>query len=157
DAVRARARARELRHVSRPARLVERSHAGRPHADALPALPHCEQASGDALRQGPDHHEQEQSDVRPIVRELPFQYSRLEPSVGPVLHAVTGDLNMRRLSSIALGLLIGLGGPAYAQSAVSDTQAQAPAQQTPSPAATPDTAESSRSLFDIAPNQVLFG
>ena len=39
DAVGARARARELRDLSRSARLVERSHAGRPHADALSALP----------------------------------------------------------------------------------------------------------------------
>jgi MtrB/PioB family decaheme-associated outer membrane protein len=67
---------------------------------------------------------------------------------------------MRRLSSIALGLLIGLAAPAYAQSPVpSDVQSQAsaPAPQTPSPPAdTPDT-ESAHSLFDIAPNQVLFG
>ena len=73
DALRARAGARELRHLPRPARLVERSHARRPHADALPALPHRQQASGDALRQGPDHHQQEQPDVRTLVRELPLQ------------------------------------------------------------------------------------
>ena len=60
---------------------------------------------------------------------------------------------MRCLSSIALGLLIGVAAPAYAQSPAAD--AQAPAPQTP-PAATPDE-ESAGSLFDIAPNQVLFG
>ena len=37
-----------------------------------------------------DHHEQEQPDVRPIVRELPLEGPRFEPSVGPVLHAVDG-------------------------------------------------------------------
>ncbi len=63
---------------------------------------------------------------------------------------------MRCLSSIALALLIGLAVPAYAQSPASSEPTQAPAAQTASPAATPD-AESTGSLFDIAPNQVLFG
>ncbi len=43
---------------------------------------------GDDLRQQRHHREQEQPDVRPVVRELPLEHSRLEPSVGPVLHAV---------------------------------------------------------------------
>jgi DmsE family decaheme c-type cytochrome len=40
------------------------------------------QASGDALRQGRDHLEQEQPHVRPIVRELPFERPWIESSVG---------------------------------------------------------------------------
>ncbi len=64
DALRARAGARELRDVPRPARVLQRPDARGPHADALPALPHREQAPGDALRQGPDHRQQEQPDVR---------------------------------------------------------------------------------------------
>ena len=90
DALRARAGARELRDLPRSARVVERSDARRAHADALPALPHREQPPGDALRQGSDHHQQEQPDVRPVVRELPLEHSRLESPVGPVLHAVSG-------------------------------------------------------------------
>ncbi len=63
-----------------------------------------------------------------------------------------------RLWLIALWLPIGLAAPAYAQSpAPADTQGQAPTPETPpQPAATPDT-ESSRSLFDLAPNQLLLG
>ena len=40
------------------------------------------------LRQRGDHDEQEQSHVRPVVRELPLQRPRVEPPVGPVLHAI---------------------------------------------------------------------
>ncbi len=87
-AVGARARARELHDVPRPARVVERSHAGRPHADAVPAVPRRDAASGVDLRQQRHHGEQEQPDVRPVVRELPFERPRLESPVGPVLHAV---------------------------------------------------------------------
>ena len=92
------------------------------------------------------------------MRELPFERSRLEPSVGPVLHAVTRRTEHAPLSLIALGLLIGLAAPAYAQSpAPSDTQTPAPTPQTPAqPAATPE-AEVWHSLFDIAPNQLLLG
>ena len=64
DALRARAGARELRDLPRSARILQRPDARGPHADALPALSHREQAPGDALRQGPDHHQQEQPDVR---------------------------------------------------------------------------------------------
>ena len=42
------------------------------------------------LRQQRHHHEQEQPDVRSVVRELPLEHSRLEPSVRPVLHAIGG-------------------------------------------------------------------
>ena len=43
--------------------------------------------------------QQEQPDVRQIVRELPLERARLEPPVGPVLHAVAvGDCCMRRLA-----------------------------------------------------------
>ena len=45
---------------------------------------------GDALRQGPDHHQQEQPDVRQIVCELPLRRPWLESPLGPVLHAVGG-------------------------------------------------------------------
>ncbi len=62
-----RAGQRELRDLPRSARLIKRSHARRPDADALSALSHREQAPGDALRQGRDHHEQEQPDVRAVV------------------------------------------------------------------------------------------
>ena len=166
DALRARARARELRHVPRPARILERSHAGRPHADALPALPHREQASGDALRQGPDHHQQEQPDVRPIVRELPLEGPRFEPSVGPVLHAVTGDTNMRRLSFISLILLVGaVAAPqrALAQAgtpppAQKPTPAQTPAQPAAAePAAAPEETEPERSLFALTDRELFIG
>ena len=90
DALRARAGARELRDLPRSARILQRPDARGPHADALPALSHREQAPGDALRQGPDHHQQEQPDVRQIVRELPLERPRLESPLGPVLHAVSG-------------------------------------------------------------------
>ena len=67
---------------------------------------------------------------------------------------------------IALGLLIGLTAPAYAQSPdPSDTQAPTPqtptapasTPQTPSPPAATPEAEVWHSLFDIAPNQLLLG
>ena len=56
------------------------------------------QASGDALRQGPDHHQQEQPDVRPVVRELPLERAWLEPSVRAVLHAVRREDQMRSIT-----------------------------------------------------------
>ena len=57
------------------------------------------------LRQRRDHREQEQPDVRTVVRELPFERPRLEPSVGPVLHAVAHGGTMRRLALLHLRLL----------------------------------------------------
>ena len=51
-AVGARTGSRELRHLPRPARLVERPDAGRADADAVSALPCGDQASGHPLRQG---------------------------------------------------------------------------------------------------------
>ena len=84
----ARAGARELHHLPRPARIVERPHADRSHADALSALPRRDTPSVVDLRQGRDHREQEQPDVRPLVCELPFEHSRVEPSIRPVLHAL---------------------------------------------------------------------
>ena len=109
-AVGARARARELHDVPRPARLVERSHAGRPHADAVSALPCRHAASGVDLRQQRHHREQEQPDVRPVVRELPLERPRVEPPVGPVLHAVALEPTMRDCESGTrrrIGVLVG--------------------------------------------------
>jgi hypothetical protein len=64
DAVGARAGARELRDLPRPAWIVERPHAGRAHADAVSAMPRRQPASLLDLRQRGDHDEQEQSHVR---------------------------------------------------------------------------------------------
>ena len=47
------------------------------------------------LRQRRDHGEQEQPDVRTIVRELPLERPRLEPPVRPVLHAIGAGAHMR--------------------------------------------------------------
>ena len=75
DAVRARAGARELHDLPRSARLVERSHAERTHADAVSALSRRDQTSVVGLRQRRDHDEQEQPHVRTVVRELPLRTS----------------------------------------------------------------------------------
>ena len=88
DAVGTRARARELHDLPRPARVVERSHAERAHADAVSALSRRDPPSGVGVRQQRHHREQEQPDVRAIVRQLPLERSRVQPPVGPVLHAV---------------------------------------------------------------------
>jgi DmsE family decaheme c-type cytochrome len=69
-------------------------HAGRADADALPALPHRHPAPGVDLRQQRDYREQEQSHVRPFLRELSFERSRVEPPVRTVLHALA--LALRR-------------------------------------------------------------
>ena len=100
DAVGARAGPRELHDLPRPARLVERSHAQRAHADALSALSRRDQASGVGVRQRRHHDEQEQPDVRTVVRELPLEHPRVEPPVGPVLHAVGARRNMMRVSGV---------------------------------------------------------
>ena len=46
------------------------------------------QASRDDLRQQRHHGEQEQPDVRALLRELPLERPRIQPPVWPVLHAV---------------------------------------------------------------------
>ncbi len=71
---------RELHDVPRSARLVERSHAERTNADAVSALSHRDQTSLVRVRQCGDHDEQEQSDVRTVVRQLPPEHPRVEPS-----------------------------------------------------------------------------
>src|SRR5204863_9135406 len=87
---------------------------------------------------------------RSIVRELPFQHSRLEPSIRSVLHAVTGDTNMRRLSFISLILLVGAAASPHRVLAQAGTQP--PAQ----PAATAPDSES-RSLFALTDREFLIG
>jgi hypothetical protein len=64
--------------LPRPARLEQRSHAGREGADALPALPRQQPASGNDLRRHPDRCRQ-QPRHRPQLRELPLADSRFEP------------------------------------------------------------------------------
>ena len=75
----ARGRARELRHLPRPARVEQRADARRQAADALPALPRPQPAPGDHLRRDAGH-QPEQPRRRPRVRELPSDDSRLESS-----------------------------------------------------------------------------
>src|SRR5262249_18013885 len=141
-----------------PARVVERSHAGRADADALPAVPHRQQAPGDALRQGPDHHQQEQPHVRPIVRELPLEHPRIESSIRAVLHAVAGDTNMRRLSCISLLLPAGVAVAPPRALAQSETSGTPPAQASAQPAASPAAADdSSRSLFTPTEREFIIG
>ncbi len=88
DVVGAHAGARKLHDLSRPARVIERSHVERAHADALSALPRGDPAPGVGLRQCRDHDQQEQSHVRTVVRELPLERPRVESPVGSVLHAL---------------------------------------------------------------------
>jgi predicted CXXCH cytochrome family protein len=91
DVVRTHAGARELHDVPRSARssndrmlnvrmpmLCQRCHVATKH----PAV---------GVRQRRHHDEQEQPHVRPIVRELPLEHPRVQPPVGPILHAVAKE------------------------------------------------------------------
>ena len=94
------------------------------HADAVPALPCRDAASGDDLRQQRHHREQEQPDVRSVVRELPLEHPRLEPPVGPVLHAIAVRILCVRIAMLAL--VVGwhslVGGVTLAQSQTRDAR-----------------------------------
>ena len=81
----------ELHDLPRSAWFVERSHAERPHAHALPALPRRYAAPGNHLRQQRGHGEQEQPDVRTVLCELSLEHPWLESPVGSVLHALTAE------------------------------------------------------------------
>ena len=69
------------------------------------------QASVVDLRQRRDHGEQEQPDVRPVVRELPLEHPRVESPVRPVLHAVGGgqDICALFLARVCGLLIVALG------------------------------------------------
>ena len=93
--------------MPRPARLVERSHADRPHADALPALPRRQQASGDALRQGPiTTSKSNRMFGRSCVNCHSNVHGFNHPS-GEFFMRMTGDTHMRRLSFVRSILLAG--------------------------------------------------
>ena len=168
DLVGTRARARELHDLPRPARVVERPDAGRAHADAVSALSRRDAPSGVGVRQQRHHREQEQPDVRAIVRELPLERSRVQSPVGPVLHAVAGEpdapvsyateepadrdggdrravgagARRRRLPDAPK-----TAAPAGAQAPAAPPAAAPPAQQTPPPAPAGPLADTSTSLF----------
>ena len=136
------------------------------HADALPALSRRHAASGVDLRQQRDYGEQEQPDVRALVRELPFEHPRVESSIRPVLHEV-GRPIMRVLSLLSLVTSLAClpdgGGGTDAGTASADAAAQTPPAPTPvirpRPAGTTGRLRSrrSRSLFDPAPRQFQIG
>ena len=89
-----RRRPRELRELPRSARLEQRPHAGREGADALPAVPRQQPASGDDLRRHADRGGQ-QPRRRPELRELPLADSRVEPSGGRQVPSVAQEDVMR--------------------------------------------------------------
>src|SRR5262245_13161098 len=88
----------------------------------MPAMPRRHEASVIRLRQRGHYREQEQPDVRAVVRKLPLERSRFEPPVRTVLHALAVETNMRRLVSIHVVCWLGL-----AMSAAAQAQTQAPA------------------------------
>src|SRR4030095_1532743 len=141
--------------LPRSAWILERPDARGAHADDLPALSYREQAPGNALRQGPDHHQQEQPDVRQIVRELPLRRAWLESPIGPVLHAVVEPL-MRRFAVTTVALL-GLAAPsAPLAEGAANPRAPPPTPAVAQPAAAV-AADASRSLFEESPRQFLIG
>src|SRR5215207_6830889 len=152
----------ELRDLPRPARIVQRPDAERANADALSAVPHRDAASRVDLRPRRDHHQQEQPDVRTVVRELSLQRSRLQPSVRAVLHALV-EARMRSFARIPLVWSVALGLVAWASplraQEPAQVPAQAPAQAPPAAAAEPQASplEGARSLFDPTWRQVTFG
>src|SRR6186713_196356 len=89
--------------------------------------------------------------------QLPLERPWLEPSVRPVLHAVTGNTNMRRLSFLLLILLVGAA--AAPRRALAQAGTQPPTQAPPQPAAaSPAAAEDgSRSLFALTDRELFIG
>ena len=115
------------------------------------------------LRQGRNHHEQEQPHVRTVVRELPLECPRVESPVGPVLHAVAfGGTHAPALVLIRLVCCLGLVMPATARAQTTakppshDAGAQTPPIRRPSrkpepaaPAAADAADDVPRSLFEL--------
>ena len=82
------------------------------------------EAPVDDVRQGRDHGQEEQPDVRTIVCQLPLEHPRFESPVRPVLHAI-GDTVMR---AVTPALILSL---ALLPSAVAAGQQPAPAPAVP--------------------------
>ena len=83
----ARADPGRLRHLPRPPRLVERADARRETADFLPALPRFDAPSEHDLRRSRHRFRcrAEHSHLRPVVRDLSLEYSRVQPSERPAV------------------------------------------------------------------------
>ena len=110
---------RELRELSRPPRLEPREDAEGREAAALPAVPRRDAAPHAALRPRPALAEVRAGTV---VRELPRQHPRLEPSVRLRLHAIGGrrDASTAGATMVVAAVLApargpGVAGPAAAQ------------------------------------------